>query len=385
MDFARKLILVLNKIIPKDDNLVVVSSRPDYSDSALNVYNYMRKNTKYNKYKLVWITYNNTGINCPENAVHFTKRSIKGILTYLRAKYVFSTHGLYAGTVVHNQIHVGITHSMPVKKFKAYLLQPGQHLKKEYTFSFATSETYRKVIAKCYELDLDEVMLLGLPRNDDLLHPDDSLKKLGIPEDSKVITWLPTFRSPQNISEEHNVCKEGTDYELGIPFWDSSNISELDSLLSILKVHLIIKYHMLQRLNNVSLPKLGNVHFLTANDCTDKKIVLYRLLACGNALITDYSSVYVDYLATDKPMAFVLDDIEKYTEDRGFIFENPVAHMPGVIINSKAELLNFINSVASEDDNYKGEREKARPELNIFQDDKNTERVVDYVFNQNKQ
>ena len=384
MDIIRKVIHVFNVIMPKNDNLVVVSSRPDYSDSALNVFNYIENKKQFSNLRTVWITYGKTANNCPVNAEHYSKRSLKGIFLYLRARYVFSTHGLYAGTVVNSQVHVGITHSMPVKKFKAYLLQPGQHLKKEYTFSVATSETYRKVIAKCYELDVEKVKILGLPRNDDLLHPDDSLEKLKIDDHCKIITWLPTYRSPQNISEDHNVRNEGLNYELGIPFWDSRNISELDEILTQLNVHLIIKYHMLQRLNHVKLPNLSNVHFLTANECADKQIVLYKLLACGDALITDYSSVYIDYLATDKPMAFVLDDIEKYKEDRGFIFENPVAHMPGAIIHSRNELLNFIETVANGDDAYVEARANARPELNIFQDDKNTERLINYVFNQNK-
>lgn len=49
----------------------------------------------------------------------------------------------------------------------------------------------------------------------------------------------------------------------------------------------------------------------------------------SDALITDYSSVCVDYLIVDKPIAYTLDDYEVYKQTRGFVFEDPHEYMPG--------------------------------------------------------
>ena len=64
------------------------------------------------------------------------------------------------------------------------------------------------------------------------------------------------------------------------------------------------------------------------------------MLGSSDALITDYSSVYFDYLLLDKPIGFTVDDMELYIKDRGFIFNNPEEYMPGkrYIMN-----MNFMN------------------------------------------
>ncbi len=39
-------------------------------------------------------------------------------------------------------------------------------------------------------------------------------------------------------------------------------------------------------------------------------------------LVSDYSSVAIDYLLLDRPLGFTLDDYEAYTESRGWVFDD---------------------------------------------------------------
>ncbi len=64
-----------------------------------------------------------------------------------------------------------------------------------------------------------------------------------------------------------------------------------------------------------------------------------RLLLVADALITDYSSVMFDFSVTGKPMYFLVPDIEHYRgELRGFYFDL-IAHAPGPVVRSEAELV----------------------------------------------
>ena len=59
-----------------------------------------------------------------------------------------------------------------------------------------------------------------------------------------------------------------------------------------------------------------------------QKMTVYTLLRNADGLITDYSSVYFDYMLLDRPIAFAIDDIKEYGDKRGFIFETPEDYMP---------------------------------------------------------
>lgn len=60
-----------------------------------------------------------------------------------------------------------------------------------------------------------------------------------------------------------------------------------------------------------------------------KQIKLYELIGISDGLLSDYSSVAVDYLLLDRPLGYVLADYNIYKEKRGFVFEDPLEYMPG--------------------------------------------------------
>lgn len=77
-------------------------------------------------------------------------------------------------------------------------------------------------------------------------------------------------------------------------------------------------------------------------------------------LITDYSSIYIDYLLLDRPIGFIPYDYDEYNNDRGFLFEYSGV-TPGMRISTYKDLINFF----SREDSYAVQRELVR---NIFLD-----------------
>ncbi len=386
MDIRKIVVKLLNNIIPKNNKLILFTSNPDFSDNAAAVFKRISSDKRFSNYQLVWITRESSrseykGVKC------YKVNGFSSFLVYFRAKYIFTTHGLYYGTSSKYQVKVGLWHGMPLKSLGAFTANSNTFSATitedvcDFKYMIATSPLYQEIMSKCFCLKKENIIVTGLPRNDELFHKDKSLTKLSICDSKKVICWLPTYRKPIGIDSDRGIYNQGKDYEFGIPLITHDNIKELDNILKDTNVSLIIKIHGTQKFQKESFPNTSNIFIITNNDLYEKEVQLYNLLACSDALITDYSSVYIDYLAIDKPMAFVVDDINEYGNDRGFVFENPLDFMPGMKVKSMEDIMNFICNVSQNKDDFKQERLDVRKELNIFNDDNNTQRVIDFVFN----
>lgn len=76
-----------------------------------------------------------------------------------------------------------------------------------------------------------------------------------------------------------------------------------------------------------------------------------------DGLISDYSSIAVDYMLLDRPLGYVLTDLESYRNTRGFVFENPEAYMPGEKIYNLEDLKDYFSHIAVGEDPLKKREE----------------------------
>ena len=109
--------------------------------------------------------------------------------------------------------------------------------------------------------------------------------------------------------------------------------------------------------------KHSNIKFMTQKALEKKGLSVYALLRNADALITDYSSAYFDYMLLNRPIAFTVEDIEEYRKKRGFVFDNPFEYMPGEKINSYEDLEKYVANVAEDNDVF-AERERVNMIIN---------------------
>ncbi len=89
-----------------------------------------------------------------------------------------------------------------------------------------------------------------------------------------------------------------------------------------------------------------------------KKKNFYELIGISDGLLSDYSSVAVDYLLLDRPLGYVLADYNIYREKRGFVFEDPLEYMPGEKIYNACDLKKFMKHLSDGTDSYRAEEGK---------------------------
>ncbi|MCR9583669.1 CDP-glycerol glycerophosphotransferase family protein, partial [Vibrio alginolyticus] len=99
-----------------------------------------------------------------------------------------------------------------------------------------------------------------------------------------------------------------------------------------------------------------------------------------DVLITDYSSVYIDYLLTDKPIIFVNGDIDSYlTEDRELYYDyNSVT--PGIKCSTWNDVISAIEIIKTRGDTYHAERQKVRDCFHFYYDGNSSQRVFNCIY-----
>ncbi|MCD7709984.1 MAG: CDP-glycerol glycerophosphotransferase family protein, partial [Porphyromonadaceae bacterium] len=176
MSVLYRLLHVVNKIIPKK-NIVLFNSFPAYSDNAAALYKYIISNRQdiVSKYKLVW------GQDSEENIIRFgenntyfvKKKSLKGFWTFLRARYVISTHGYFTGLrSVHKQTQINLWHGCGYKSTPEHIFHGD--------INIVTSDIFVDDAIEKFSSTIDCIKVTGYPRNDYLFHKTNHLSKLGI-------------------------------------------------------------------------------------------------------------------------------------------------------------------------------------------------------------
>ena len=119
---------------------------------------------------------------------------------------------------------------------------------------------------------------------------------------------------------------------------------------------------------------------MTNSTLGKNNVGLYSVLRETDILLSDYSSVIVDYLLLNKPIAMVFSDMSDYKENRGFHFNNIEEYMPGPIISCYDELVEYFINCEMINDKWEKKRIMIRNTFNDFDDGNNSKRVCDMFF-----
>ena len=262
---------------------------------------------------------------------------------------------------------------LPLKKkivefFGLYLEQ----LLPNYDIFISTSEFYsNKVFKPAFRMK--EVLETGYPRNDVLFNKDKYLNNMQLinsdlnaidtigklkESDHKLILYAPTYRESKNL----HLKKINKDLSSLIQFGNKN------------KIKFVFKSHP-DHLSSFLSDNEDVINYKYDRD-------IYPILPMFDLLITDYSSIYMDYLLLDKPVIFYPYDFDVYIKksrniqfDYNWITPGPKCYTEKDLIESVKEIL--FNNV----DNYKNEREEI---LNIAfknKDNKSSKRLWDHIEN----
>ena len=381
------IVRTLSLFIPQKKR-IYFESKPPFSDNTYCVYQKLLEEGINNEYEFVWIyddfdQYNQSNIpeNLPSNVnICFFKRNtklykIKKQIHLLSGKAYITCNTFYAG-LRKNQFNLYLNHGAPLKKCDDLDIDL-----EGCDVEIALSSEMLSVTAVDSKIDIERLYPCGFPRNDYFYNTDRNsiIHRFGLDQYDKTVIWMPTFRKRwHSDSSETKV-----EYPYGIPLISSlEDLSRLNECLKLLNYYLIIKVHFAEDHHTVTTQDFSNIGYYD-NACLERKDVqLNELLASTDALLTDYSSVYFDYLLADKPIGLIVYDLNEYAEQPGLQYENYYDAIKGTYIYTIDQLINFFKTDVTNTD--LSALYDAKNRYHEFFDGKSTERVTKLVVDRLK-
>jgi len=269
----------------------------------------------------------------------------------------------------------------------AYLLNMTQN--SDIVLSYST--LYSTIFNSCFPLTYEYYEITGMPRNDflflDRANAIRNISKItGLKEHDLLATRLVFYAPSYRVTNYRTDGKELGDI-IQKTFFSQEFIDFIDknNYFVIIKLHPFEDFKALELRKNL---RTNRITFLTNADLEQNFTDFYELLPAGDILITDYSSIYFDWLLTGKPVIFFVPDADTYAELRNFLLEPLDIWMPGPICRNLHELLKSIGKIKDGDDEYLENREFVVNTVHAFKDNKSSERVwdlIEQIFNNTKE
>jgi CDP-glycerol glycerophosphotransferase len=259
-------------------------------------------------------------------------------------------------------------------------------LKKIYTsvvgenhpYQFITVSSHRTALAYktalAYRMNSSSrIIETGLPRNDVLVYKRKSeIEKqkekyanlLGFSSDKKIILYVPTFRRKKEKVES---------------FTDRSHEEtiKLEKLLDNGNAIILEKNHFAADKFSVNREARESDSIVKISVPVD----VQEIMEFADVLISDYSSIILDFLIMDRPMILYAYDYDEYkNEDSGLYYEID-EYAPGAIAYSFEEVCKELTQLLiNNEDHYKEKRATVKKLLATYDDGHSSERIVKEVL-----
>lgn len=242
-------------------------------------------------------------------------KTVSGICKALEAGVWFVSAGLpvYGTGLWKRHDIINLWHGIPLKKI-ALLEETSdfQHIyfkkifSNNYKYILTTSKQLIPIMAQSFGVQEEKIKVWGQPRNDVLFKATDRevfFEQLfgELPVYKSIVLYAPTHRD-----------EEKTRF---FPFGDFDK-EELEEFLEKHGILLFLRPHLQEKeeAGKWTGRRILNLDAELLEDITE-------VLKMTDVLITDYSSVYIDYLLLNRPIIFLPYDKKEYLWKRGMNFE----------------------------------------------------------------
>lgn len=356
-------------------NVIVLSSLNDFDGNAGALFRYMMEHGYDKKYTFVWSTIHDENeldgyyIKHPKVKVYQeeSRNLLKRYYINVAKYFIWDNHPFTKKRG--DQISIYSTHGVPPLKATQKLMPIGESA----DYALCPSVNVVDWEAREYNIEKEKFFICDQPRNDLLFAESKGYLeglKSKVKNYKKTVLWMPTFRKRQN-----GVKDSSADYYMGLPLIENADsLKELDNYLETMGILLIIKIHPQQFLDENSVASYNNVYFMKDNILNGNRFDINEIMAETDAMLTDYSTVIWDYLLLNKPLGFIIPDIEQYSI--GFAVDDPKAYMPGDKIVSDNDLKKFFAYLSEGKDEWRNERERVCKEVHDYCDSGNCKRFL---------
>ncbi|MDE7199675.1 MAG: CDP-glycerol glycerophosphotransferase family protein [Lachnospiraceae bacterium] len=339
-------------------------------------------NPEYAKYQHVWV------LDKLENHTELIREYIE----YKNVKFVEYQNRHYlkylckAGYLINNvtfpayytkkqgQVYVNTWHGIPLKTL-GYDMPNGKTEVGNVVrnmlisdFMIAANPFLKQIYLKSYKMEhlyQGKIIEEGYPRLDILNRFTreqiiGKLQRYGMEADPdrRIILYAPTWKG-----ESYGMADAGV--EVYYKFKE-----ELEKYIDVSRYQILVKVH--QRVFELAKDKLTEGWFVPAT------IDANEVLAVTDILISDFSSIFYDFLGTGKPVLFYIPDADSYKKQRG-MYMAPDG-LPGPYTDRICELAHWIQDIENIAEKYRDQVHEQAVWADAIHEENISRKIVDIVF-----
>ena len=196
-------------------------------------------------------------------------------------------------------------------------------------YLIVTSKNIISYYSEAFQMPKDKIKPLGLPRMDYYFEnhnlnklKKDFCEKYSLSQDKKIILYAPTFRDEEKFNNVFNYLD-----------LDKFNEKLSDEYILALRLHPKIKDFYKDDIS-------AQGKYVDVSNWESEQ----ELMLISDVLITDYSSIMIEYSALNKPTVFFTYDLNEYlANERGFYYDFKTT-VPGPIVYTSDELIDVIEN-----------------------------------------
>lgn len=368
----------LSFLVPRNKKIWLFGSTfgRRFADNPRYLYLYVSQHKEELSIRPIWISHNEDIVRMlnAEGYEAYMYHSLKGIWYALRGKvYLFDNyskdinfwqsggamkvnlwHGIPLKKIQHDNVFDKFRHPKNIwEKFRNFPRNISDEKPNHYVLT--TSENLTKIFSSAFKTK--NVLVSGYPRN--LVLVSDDIKNVYLDEEKrdrkkiisflnkkndgknkKMIFYMPTFRESENLFFKH-FDKD-----------DFQNFLKENNILFCVKLHPKSKL-------NKEFEDIQNKNIMVINKDADP----YVFLKFADVLITDYSSIYFDYLLLDRPIIFFAYDLKEYLSDSREMYFDYDEVTPGEKVRNYQGLKNSIVKIIENNGDYQNRYSDFRKKL----------------------
>jgi CDP-glycerol glycerophosphotransferase len=370
-------ISVIDLVIPKKPNqyCIFVSRRTSWDANSQCIYALLSRQ-KGADCKIIYSCNEGKKGLPKKNSCKVTK--LKGLLYLLTSKVIFIDHAILPGISKNNRTVVNLWHGIPIKSIRyfdkdSFSSKYLHNQSKQTSLLISSSKIDKLAMSASFQVTPDNIVITGLPRNDLIPSPcslDDQLPFLKAERESlqqvigdkTLILYAPTYRGKSSVKNSTHQFSEKFQ-------------SELLVLLNEHNAVLATRSHKFAAEINFNNSELQANHINVSQEVLSNTSIL---LSLTDILITDFSSIWVDFLLTQRPIIGFLPDKDIYMNDRGCIYDFDEIFPGSQAITEQALLANLRKTLSSPWVIAKKYNHTLKM-FHAFTDGENTSRVLDRV------
>lgn len=242
-------------------------------------------------------------------------------------------------------------------------------------YAISTSEFISDFQEESLQIGRQKHIITGYPRNDVLINPTHEME----------MRWNDFFhgKDPGTTILYAPSWRHGREPTHFFPFSDFDkvdlfNFLEKNEMTLLLRPHRndFLKYPELKSFLNDLATNSDFIHVVSHDVFPDVNMILPFI----DILISDYSSLYHDYLLLDRPMIFIPYDYDDFEKQNGFHY-NYFSYLPGPAIKTFKELCLHLNQIHYQTDSYRHKRHVLKNLVHTHKDSRSCERVANLISN----